>query len=129
MLALRLTSFASAFFVLSLAAALSFSAEKNPTPEQLQFFEAKVRPVLATNCYKCHGPDNRSNKLRRDGMATILAGGESGQAIVPGKPEKSLLVEAINYDSLEMPPDGKLKAEEIATLTEWVKMGAPWPPG
>src|SRR5688572_17879711 len=118
-----------AIALFTLGAASLGASEKAPTVEELKFFETKVRPVLANNCYKCHGVDKQGNKLRLDGIATILAGGESGKAIVPGKPAESLLVEAINYESLEMPPDGKLKAEEIAALTDWVKMGAPWPPG
>jgi hypothetical protein len=65
--------------------------------------------------------------LRVDSRAKLIAGGDSGPAIQPGKPEESLLVEAINYSGLEMPPGGKLKADEIAVLTNWVKLGAPWP--
>lgn len=99
----------------------------SPTPEQLQFFEAKVRPILVQNCQKCHGAEKQKGDLRLDLKAGIMAGGESGAAVVPGKPEESLLVEAINYDSFEMPPDGKLPAADIATLVEWVKIGAPWP--
>jgi hypothetical protein len=118
-----------AIVLFALGAASLGASEKAPSAEELKFFETKVRPVLANNCYKCHGVDKQSNKLRLDGIATILAGGESGKAIVPGKPKESLLIEAINYESLEMPPDGKLKAEEITALTEWVKMGAPWPSG
>src|SRR5687768_2157747 len=89
---------AIAFFTLG-AASLGAS-EKAPSAEELKFFETKVRPVLANNCYKCHGVDKQSNKLRLDGIVTILVGGESGKAIVPGKPEESLLIEAINYESL-----------------------------
>ena len=99
----------------------------SPTPEQLQFFETKVRPILAQNCHKCHGADKQKGDLRLDVHDMALAGGESGPAVVPGKPEESLLVEAINYGSFEMPPDGKLNAEQIETLTHWVKIGAPWP--
>ncbi len=97
------------------------------SPQQVAFFESKVRPILAENCHKCHGGDDPKAGLRLDSRATILAGGESGPAVMPGKPENSLLVEAINYASFEMPPDGKLSDDKIATLTEWVRMGAPWP--
>jgi hypothetical protein len=98
-----------------------------PTPEELQFFEAKVRPILAQNCQKCHSgskPKGDLSLVSRDGL---LGGGESGDVVVPGQPEKSLLIEAINRKSIEMPPDKKLADEEIATLTHWVKIGAPWP--
>src|ERR687891_415121 len=59
--------------------------------------------------------------------AMLIAGGDLGAAIKPGEPDGSLLIEAINYASYEMPPDGKLPDNEIAILTEWVRMGAPWP--
>ena len=101
-----------------------------PTPEQVQFFELKVRPVLATHCYKCHGPEKQKAHLRLDTIGTILAGGESGAAVVPGKPQESLLINAVNYQGrLEMPPDNRLGKDDVAALTEWVKMGAPWPAG
>jgi cytochrome c553 len=110
-----------------LAAASSQAAD--PTPEQEKFFEEKVRPVLVANCYKCHSDKAQKGDLRLDSAEAAMAGGESGAVIVPGKPEESLLVEAINYESLEMPPDGKLSAEAVAALTEWVRLGAPWPGG
>src|SRR4051794_15663031 len=99
------------------------------SPEGIQFFENKVRPILVENCHKCHGEKKQGGTLRLDAKAALLAGGETGPAVVPGKPEESLLIEAISYKSLEMPPDRRLKPEQIATLTEWVKMGAPWPAG
>ena len=68
------------------------------------FFEQNVRPLLAENCYSCHGDKKQKGGLRLDSLEAILKGGESGPAVVPGKPDESLLVEAINYDGLEMPP-------------------------
>lgn len=99
------------------------------TPAEIEFFEKKVRPVLADNCIKCHGPKIQQGELRLDSRTAILKGGESGPAIVPGSPNKSELISAINYeaDGFQMPPPGKLKPEEIAALTLWVKRGAPWP--
>jgi mono/diheme cytochrome c family protein len=97
------------------------------TPEQEKFFEEQVRPVLVANCLKCHGDEKQKGDLRLDSRSALLAGGESGPAVVLGKPDESLLVEAINHASYEMPPDGKLKDHEIAALTEWVRLGAPWP--
>jgi hypothetical protein len=82
---------------------------------------------LATNCYKCHGEEKQKGDLRLDSLTAILAGGESGPAVVVGKPEESLLVEAIRHESFEMPPEGKLKDNEILALTSWIKSGAPWP--
>src|SRR5262245_20729597 len=105
----------------------SAAEEPQPTAEQLRFFETKVRPVLADNCYRCHGPKKQNNGLRLDSRAALRAGGDSGPAIVPGEPAKSLLIRAINHEGPEMPPKTKLKPEEIENLTTWVKMGAPWP--
>ena len=96
-------------------------------PAAVEFFEKSVRPILATRCQGCHGPDKPKGKLRLDSRASILAGGATGPAVVPGKPEESLLVDAINYgETYQMPPKSKLPDEEIATLTRWVKLGAPW---
>jgi hypothetical protein len=100
-----------------------------PTPEQLKFFEAKVRPILVEHCHKCHGPDKQKGELRLDSIQAILEGGRNGPALVPGHPEKSLMVKAIGYTDpdLKMPRDQPLTKEQVADLTRWVKMGAPWP--
>lgn len=98
-----------------------------PTPEQIQFFEAKVRPVLLMHCHKCHGAAKQQSGLRLDTRAGLLAGGDSGPVVVAGKPEDSPLIEAVNHAGLKMPPKEKLPAEAIAALTEWVRQGAPWP--
>ncbi|MCH8150445.1 MAG: PSD1 domain-containing protein [Planctomycetes bacterium] len=109
-----------------LSAAQSVTADDLPR-EKLRFFESKVRPLLIERCIKCHGEKKQEGKLRLDLRVTALKGGESGSAIHPGDPSKSLLIEAVNYESLEMPPTGKLSDSEIAVLTTWVKIGAPWP--
>src|SRR5947208_1090334 len=96
----------------------------------LEFFEKQVRPILAARCYECHSGRVAKPKgnLRLDSLALALKGGETGPAIVPGKPTESLLVDAINYgDVYQMPPKAKLPAEEIAALTRWIELGAPWP--
>ncbi len=108
-------------------AAATAAGDEAPTAEQARFFEAEVRPVLAAKCQKCHGPRQQRGNLRLDSRAAALRGGETGPAVVPGDVEESLLVEAIGYETLEMPPDGKLSDREAAALTSWVKMGAPWP--
>jgi uncharacterized protein DUF1549/uncharacterized protein DUF1553/cytochrome c len=107
--------------------AAAWAAAPEPTPEQVKFFEEKVRPILAENCYKCHGSEQQKGSLRLDLREAALAGGEDGPVIVPGHPEKSVLVEAIRWESLEMPPKNKLNETQIATLTEWVRRGAPMP--
>ncbi len=104
----------------------------DPTPQQLQFFETKIRPVLANHCYACHSVNAEKVKggLLLDSREGLLKGGDSGVSIVPGHPEQSRLIKAISYSDpdLEMPPKGKkLAANQIADLTEWVRMGAPDP--
>jgi len=97
-------------------------------PAAARFFETKVRPLLAENCFKCHGPEKQKANLRLDSQAAILEGGDSGSPIVPGQPEDSLLIDAINHGEIvQMPPTGKLPPQAIVDLTAWVKMGAPWP--
>ena len=101
------------------------------TSEQLQFFESKVRPLLADNCYKCHS--NKAEKLKGglylDHGITIISGGDSGPSVVAGDPDKSLLIEAVRYTNpdTQMPPKKKLSDEHIKILEDWVLMGAPWP--
>jgi hypothetical protein len=91
------------------------------------FFENKVRPVLAENCYDCHAAAEMGG-LRVDSRERMLQGGKSGPAIMPGDPDKSLLIQAVRQSGdLKMPKGGKLKAAEVQALTDWVKMGAPWP--
>jgi len=116
--------------LLSIPRLLSFAAE--PTPSQIQFFENKIRPILVNNCYKCHSSEAEKVKagLWLDTRDGLLKGGESGAAIVPGDPAKSLLIKAVRYTDpdLQMPPKGKkLSEEQIADLTTWVAMGAPDP--
>ena len=103
-----------------------------PTAAQLEFFEKEVRPVLADNCYKCHGPKKQKSGLRLDSRELILKGGELGPIVVPGKPDLSRLILSINHakgkDVYAMPgEDEKLPPKAIAALTEWVSQGLPWP--
>jgi mono/diheme cytochrome c family protein len=99
-----------------------------PSPEAVRFFEAKVRPVLVDNCFQCHGEKKQEDNLRLDSRAGIIAGGDQGPAVVPGKPEESLLIQAVKHSpDLSMPPKKQLPSEQIADLTRWVKSGAIWP--
>jgi Protein of unknown function (DUF1549)/Protein of unknown function (DUF1553)/Planctomycete cytochrome C len=91
------------------------------------FFEQSVRPLLVESCYSCHASAKQKGGLRLDSLEAILKGGDSGPALVPGKPVESLLVEAVNYQGPEMPPAGKLAPEKIEILARWVSLGAPWP--
>src|SRR6476660_1990406 len=90
-----------AFALLALAAPLRAA---DPTPEQTEFFEAKVRPVLAEHCYACHSAAAKKLKggLRVDGRALLLTGGDGGPAIVPGDPAKSKLIEAVRYKNPDL---------------------------
>ena len=94
----------------------------------IEFFTTKVKPLLESRCFECHGPEVKKLKggLSLASRAAILRGGDSGAAIVPRKPEESLLVKAINYIDFEMPPKSRMPEGEVAILTEWVKRGAPW---
>ena len=100
-----------------------------PTAEQLRFFETNVRPVLVEHCQKCHGSKKQWAGLRLDSREALLRGGDSGAAIVPGKPDESLLIRAVRHDDekLKMPEDGKLSDRQITDLVRWVEMGAPFP--
>ena len=92
------------------------------------FFETRVRPLLIAKCHECHGSEKPKAGLRLDSREALLTGGESGPAAVPGKPDESLLVDVIGYrNTVQMPPKAKLPDAEIATLTEWVRRGLPWP--
>jgi len=120
------------------AAALAFTgpaaaADKPPTPAQVDFFEKKVRPVLVERCYQCHAEKSEKIKggLLLDTKEGWVKGGDTGPALVPGDPDKSLIIQAIRYNNpdIEMPPKGKMPAAEIEVLEQWVKMGAPDPRG
>ncbi|MFP6752540.1 MAG: DUF1549 domain-containing protein, partial [Pirellulaceae bacterium] len=104
-------------------------AEEPPDTAGFEFFEKKIRPVLVLHCYECHSSASTELKgeLRVDSRPAMLTGGESGPAIVPGKPNQSLLVEALRHQSLEMPPQGKLPDSTIRDFIEWIQRGAPDP--
>src|SRR5579884_1065911 len=113
----------SALLVLLLAAAPA--AAQSPGDD---FFEKEVRPLLAARCLSCHGDSKPKGGLRLTSRQSVLKGGDSGPAVVPGKPENSLLVHAVRYlDPPRMPPREKLPDREVEVLTRWVALGAPWP--
>ena len=114
--------------IVSLLAALRLPAA---SPEALRFFETKVRPLLAENCYSCHGPDKAKGDLRLNDLSHVLKGGQSGPALVVGKPDESLLIKAVRRGDPDfaMPPKEALSLAQVAILEKWVTMGAPWPAG
>ena len=95
-----------------------------------QFFESKIRPLLIDHCYACHSAQAKKLKanLHLDSREGALKGGDTGPALIPSHPEKSLLIEAIHYKNpdLQMPPKAKLSETQIADLTTWIQIGAPW---
>jgi hypothetical protein len=95
---------------------------------QNEFFETRVRPVLAKNCFACH-VESHMGGLTMGSRESLLKGGNSGAAIVPGNPDESLLIQAVRqtHPRIKMPPKGKLNGEEIADFEYWVKAGAVWP--
>jgi hypothetical protein len=96
--------------------------------EPAEFFESRIRPLLAKNCFACH-TGSELGGLRLDSRAALLKGGKSGPAIVPHHPEKSLLIQAVTHrhERLKMPPTGKLTGDEVQDLVSWIGAGAIWP--
>lgn len=95
-----------------------------------ELFEKQIRPLLIERCHGCHAGTKAKGRLRLDSRAAALRGGESGPAIVSGKPEESLLIQAVRHQNgLAMPPDGKLTEAQIAAIAVWIKAGAVWPGG
>jgi hypothetical protein len=113
--------------VLAMMSVPCAAADPQATADDL--FEIHARPLLVAHCLRCHNEAKQEAGLNLTTRAGLLAGGDSGPAIVPGKPEESLLLEALRYESLEMPPTGRLDDARIAGIERWVAAGAPWPEG
>jgi Protein of unknown function (DUF1553)/Protein of unknown function (DUF1549)/Planctomycete cytochrome C len=107
---------------------LNTAAGSTFSPEAIDFFESRVRPILVDRCIKCHGPKKQSSNLRLDSREALLEGGDSGPAVVPAKPEESLLIQAVaqTHEELKMPPNGKLPEPAVAIIRQWVALGVPW---
>ncbi|CAA9442077.1 MAG: FIG00929654: hypothetical protein, partial [uncultured Phycisphaerae bacterium] len=106
------------------------AAVETLSKEQTEFFETKVRPVLAEHCYKCHsaGAAKLKGGLALDDRDAVLRGGDRGPVLVPGDPGKSTLIRAVRRQGdLQMPPKHALSDEQVAVLARWVNLGAPWP--
>ena len=95
----------------------------------IDFFESRIRPLLLDACIDCHGPKKQKGELRLDSRAGWMKGGASGPALIPGKPDDSLLISAVRYwdKDLQMPPKHPLEPAEVNQLIEWVRLGAPDP--
>src|SRR5436309_2982732 len=94
-----------------------------------QFYQAKVYPILSAQCFSCHSHREKKSKggLMLDSKGAVLQGGDDGVVVVPGKPEQSLLMKAVEHapDVPHMPPKGKLTTEQVAILKEWIQRGVP----
>ena len=120
-------STAGAWFTLLLATSAMAEGQPFP-PEDVAFFERRVRPVLVERCVKCHGATKQESGLRLDSRAAILKGGDSGPAARAMSPDMSLLIEAVRrLGDFEMPPDEPLKPTEVDAFVRWVQLGLPWP--
>jgi cytochrome c553 len=129
---LRLTLWGGALLGLTATAA----ASEAPTAPRARagaaaFFESKVRPVLVGSCLQCHGARKQRGDLRLDSRAALLKGGDHGPAVVPGDPDKSLLIQAVRraHAEVKMPPNKRLPDADVRALATWVKDGAAWPEG
>jgi hypothetical protein len=115
-----------------LAAAHANAAEAlEPSAERYEFFEKRIRPVLIERCYECHSTQAKKLKggLLLDTQAGLLKGGDSGPAIVPESPHKSLLIQSLRSDDkkIQMPPKEKLPEAVVADFETWIRLGAPYP--
>jgi mono/diheme cytochrome c family protein len=117
------------FLLATFLGTLALSRALAITPEETEFFEKHVRPVLAEQCYKCHGPEKQKAELRLDSREAVLKGSDIGPVVVPGKPEESSLIKSIKHEGDSKMPEkaDKMPEQEIAALAEWVRMGVPWP--
>jgi mono/diheme cytochrome c family protein len=128
MVSVRLITFRICAVAFTISGLRLLAAE--PNAAGIDFFERKVRPLFAENCFSCHGEEKQKAKLRLDSPAAIRAGSESGVILVPGKPDESKIILAVSYkdEDLKMPPKTRLSERQVADLIEWVKLGAPMPP-
>ncbi len=115
--------------LLFLSGGISGSAAIADDAEALVHFEKHVRPLLVKHCYECHSRDAKrlEGNLYLDRRSGLVRGGDSGSALTPAALDSSLLLQAVRYETYEMPPRGKLSDADIAHLERWVKSGAPWP--
>tara|TARA_R110002049_G_scaffold305056_3_gene501067 strand:- start:6476 stop:8926 length:2451 start_codon:yes stop_codon:yes gene_type:complete len=99
---------------------------REPSPQSQRFFESEIRPLLIEHCHQCHAGDTAEGGLRLDSGQAIREGGDSGPVLVAHDPQSSLIVSAIRYESIEMPPDEPLSDEQQDLIADWVAKGARW---
>jgi cytochrome c553 len=134
---LTLAAAAAAAFTLTALVGRPAPARAADDAKGVAFFEEKIRPILATSCVSCHGEEKQKGGLRMDTRAALIKGAEEDgkftKVVEPGSPEKSMIIEAVEYknEDIQMPPpkkrvSQKLSDDKIAALKEWVKMGLPY---
>ncbi|MCM2372257.1 PSD1 and planctomycete cytochrome C domain-containing protein [Aporhodopirellula aestuarii] len=111
----------------TLCATTAFAQLDDRELRRERFFEARVRPLLIAKCYECHSDAKQESGLRLDSRSGVLRGGDSGPAAIVRDPAESLLMQAVLYEGLEMPPDAPLEDEEVEVFNKWIMMGLPWP--
>ncbi len=121
-----------AAFVVAVCAAPACAAEQaQPPADSLaaeEFFETQIRPLLLAYCVECHGGKKEESGLRLDSRENVLKGNEAGPVVLLKKPEKSRAVRAVRHEGdITMPPNGKLRDDQIAALETWIRLGVPWP--
>ncbi|QEH37953.1 Planctomycete cytochrome C [Aquisphaera giovannonii] len=127
---MRIPSHILAVSLLGLAPAAAGEPGPAPDAQRVEFFEKKIRPLLVDNCYNCHSANSGGKSgLRVDDRNGLVQGGDRGPAVVPGRPEESLLIQSVKHadDAPSMPPKKRLSDEQVADLTRWIKDGAAWP--
>lgn len=116
------------FWIVAATWAGAQEAATKPTAEATAFFEKEVRPILVEHCQSCHGEKKQEAGLRLDSAAAFQKGSDSGPVALAAQPADGLLWQAIHYaGDTKMPPDGKLPAPALEALSNWLKLGAPWP--
>ncbi|MCA9050925.1 MAG: hypothetical protein KDA89_19445, partial [Planctomycetaceae bacterium] len=126
--------FRMAVFVVPAVVAFSFGAvslaAEEPSPETVEFFERRVRPLLVEHCYQCHSEQAKTvhGGLRLDSADSLTRGGDSGPVVTPSEPMQSLLTETLRYDGdIRMPPKGRLPDAAVEVFTKWILDGAYFP--
>ncbi len=106
----------------------SRDAADEVSADDAKFFRAEVLPLFKESCQRCHGEKQQKSGLRLDSRDAVLKGGQNGPAIVPKKPDESLMMKVLEYSGdIQMPPDAKLDDEKIAIFKKWIEKDAPWP--
>lgn len=125
--------YALGFLLLAVAlqvSSLPAHAQKTATSKEVEFFEKRIRPVLAENCYSCHGDKKQRGDVRVDSRGSLVKGNDLGPLLISGQPDKSRLMHVLRYKGeIKMPPKGKLPEAVLSDFQTWIQLGAPWPGG